>query len=852
MPGRETLNAAVFDKLTKTSDLSEVFVSERNRLIQKANSTDGLLLMHEFTRLTDALVVRVLEIALDETYPKNSAGKRRAMRGIAIAAVGGYGRREMSPYSDVDVAFIVEREEDESIDPVIKRAFRTLMDVLDASGVKVGYSYRRVDDVENLPLETQTALFDARCVTGSRIVFNTFNMNLKAAISPCAFVHGHAEARGVETKKVSTPFVVEPDLKDGAGGLRDIHAARWVSQIAFGFAPDAVWDGLRSRGILRDFEVSEISAATEFLARTRNVLHSIVGRPMDLLTRPRQAEVAEAMGFNKPKGLMAEYYTHTHGVFRISRKVISTCLQQELEVEPGVIAKGRLLKILDRDLLERDRAAIIRVFSHAQRYKLQIDRDSAYMISESAERLLPDHALGRLFVDILSHAGAARILRNMADLGLIQIMIPRFDELLRLIPGDVAHVFTVGEHSLRAVEELEAILSEENTVLSDVFSRIQHLEVLFLATLLHDIGKLDSKPDHAKTGALMAAKIASHIGLPKEACDKVEFLVRNHLRMGETARLRDLNQRKTIRDFTAIVNNLQMLDMLLLLTIADCRAVGTAQWSQIQTRFLLELHERAAAALRRPDILEADLDSHRNRIRRELSLANLPPEEVEEHCSSMPASYLLNTSPETLATHIGFVRVARKGVPAIDIRDDRSGQFTQITVVTADKPGLLSEIAGALYAVNVDIHAAQIFTRESTNDRIAIDSIYVNFEGRQLTEMKKMEVEGELAKLLSGQLTVSELLKRRNRLDFKLPSRVVVKALHDISDHETGIEVRTEDSPGLLYQLTRKIAELGWNIHSARVSTWGQEARDVFYVTRRDGSKLSDEDVACLSALLAE
>ncbi len=493
-----------------------------------------------------------------------------------------------------------------------------------------------------------------------------------------------------------------------------------------------------------------------------------------------------------------------------------------------------------------------RVIFYAQLYNLDFEQESGDLIADAAKSFKLNPDAGWLFIKILSQPGSARILRLMADLGLLQKIIPQFDELLCLVPGDAAHKYTVGEHSLRTVDQLQEILSEDNELLVDVFSRIQHFEVLFIAALMHDIGKLDSNNDHTKTGAFRAVKFAQMLSLPKEACEKIEFLVRNHLKMSETARFRDLQQRKTIQDFISVVDNLQILDMLLLLTIADYRAVGGKHWSQVQTRFLLELHERAASALRHPQNGDADLERHRKRVRRELCLANLPAEDVEEHCTSMPARYLLNTSPEELASHIGFIKGVREGTPAVDIRDDRSGQFTQITVVAKDMTGLLSMIAGVLYAVDVDVHAAQIFTRDSYEDNIAIDTLYVDFEGRQLAEMKKWQVEGELMSVLNGELTVSELLKRRKKNDFKVPTNLTIKSLQNVSDHESVIEIRAEDTPGLLYYLTRKISEQGLNIHNARVTTWGHEARDVFYVTKKHGDKLTDEDVEKLGTALLQ
>lgn len=832
-----------FDDITDIRSLVDLMLARREEVAGPAGRVGGLDMMNAYSDLTDSLIQHILEMAIRDAEEERDQVRRKAARGLAIAAVGGYGRREMAPYSDVDVAFIVGTEEDADIELVTKKAFRILMDVLDAAELKVGYSYRRVDDVDNLPLETQTALLDARCVAGSLTLFNSFNMALRNAITPATFVIDHVSGRTNHSTFRDTPFVVETNIKEGCGGLRDVHAARWIAQVAYNLASDSVWPSLRAKGILLDEEIDEISSAIEFMSRTRNALHLISGRGTDTLTPDKYAAVTEWMQYKNVQEYVRNYYSHAHKIWRIFNKVAQASLLEDLEIEPGIVVRDRRLRILDRGLLTRDSAALMRVFLHAQSYNLEIDRESGDMIYAVAQEYTLSFEGSHVFLDILSQSGAAAALRSMANHGILQAIIPQFSDLMYLIPGDKVHQFTVGEHSLRVVEQLETLLAQDNEQFADIYSRVQHFDVLFVAALMHDVGKLDSRKDHCKTGAVRAKEFAARLGMPQEACAKVEFLVRYHLRMSETARLRDLNHRRTIQNFTAVVNDLQLLDMLLLLTVADYQAVGRTNWSKVQIRFLLELHERAAAALRSPQSMGVDLDRHRSRVRRELCLANLPPDEVEEHCASLPAGYLLNTPPEDLAAHIGYVRTVRGGTPALEIKDERGGEFTQLTVVAMDKPGLLSKIAGVLHALNIDVHAAQIFTR-SSSDEIAIDALYIDFEGRLLAEMKKWQLEGELMNVLSDNLSLEELLGRWGKQHIKAPEKLSVDSIENVSDHETVLEIRADDHPGLLYYLTRKISEQGWNIHSARVATWGHEARDVFYVTGVSGGLLGETEIA--------
>ncbi|MCL5104892.1 MAG: HD domain-containing protein [Armatimonadetes bacterium] len=835
--------------------MCRVLLARREELAATAASLGGVGMMRAYSDLTDVLIRRIFQVAATEAEVDSPAAVRKALRDLAIVAVGGYGRREMSPFSDVDVTFIVGGEADHEVDLVVKKAFRILMDVLEAATLKVGYSYRRVDDVENLPLDTQTALLDARWIAGSSALFSAFHAALRDAIAPAAFVIGHIDARSHPGLALSSPYAVEPNIKEGRGGLRDLHAARWIAQIAYGLSGDDVWNGLRAKGVVLDSDISAVESATEFIARTRNALHLLAGRGLEVLSVERHDQLAVRMGFGSDvepatREFISSYYRHSRELWRIYHKISEACLGRDLEIEPGVIARSGRLHILDKGLLVRDPAALIRLFQYTQCYGLHIHREADDLIASSAldYKLTPEAA--RSFVDVLSGPGAPSALRAMAELGVLQAIVPRFGELMFLVPGDAAHQFTVGEHSLRAVEQLDALFAEHNDQFIDIFSRVQNLEVLFLATMLHDIGKLDSKKDHSRHGAVVAAKFAAQLGMSEEECDRVEFLVRHHLRMSETARLRDLHQRKTIREFVSVVKDPQLLDMLFLLTVADYRAVGSSNWSRVQIRFLLELHERALAAIKSPDAPGPDLDRHRSRVRRELCLANLPPDEVDEHCASMPASYLLNTPPEELSAHIGYVRTARAGSPAVEIKDDRAGQFTLLTVVAMDKTGLLSEMAGALHAMSIDIHAAQIFTRHSPTDDIAIDILYIDYEGRQLAEMKKWQLEAGLANVLSGRQSVDELLRQWGRKKFDGAGSRTLRVLENLSDHETVVEIRAIDAPGILHYLTRRISQQGLNIHSARVATWGHEVRDVFYLTDGDGNWLTDERISRLDQAL--
>jgi len=854
------------------ADLAQALRSYRNEIVARLNEMGSFEIMYAYTDLADALIRRIYELAKENM---RVIARHASEEQVAIAAVGGYGRREMFPYSDIDVTFIARSEENELTDNLVKRAFRMLMESAELAGLKVGYSFRRADDLEHLPFDVQTALLDARHIAGDLATFDAFKLTLKKAIVPAAFVLKHIEARAAPnsnrynmfsnyTNKSrpasagnyhgtnSTPFEVEPNIKEGCGGLRDLHTIGWVVQIAMGVSREQIWEALRASNILSDCEIDETLTSLEFIARVRTLTHILAERALDILTPERQPQVAEKMGFQNHLDFMSAYYRHVHQIRRVYHKVTYACLELDLEFEPGIFARDERLYIRDFGIPQRNPDALIRVFIHAQSYGLQIGREASNLITASVRNFQVTTQASQEFLNVLAHPNAIGAIRSMVETGVLQAIIPEFDQLMYTIPTDSVHKFTVGEHSLRAVEQLQALRCESNEQFASAFSRVRNPETLVLATLLHDIGKLDPSRPHAKSGASTATKIAARLGMSKRACAEIGFLVRNHLLMAETARLRDLARPKTIRDFVSVIRDQRLLDMLFLLTVADIRALGNRNWSSVQIRFLLELHERAIAAIRSP-ALSADVASylsrHHNRIRQELSLSDLSPDEIDEHCASMPISYLLNTPMEEIAAHIDYVRSVRNGIPVVELKDDPTGHFTMLTIVAADRPGLLSEIAGVSYALAIDIHAAQVFTR-CASDNIAIDMLYIDSDGYRLSQTEKRQLENALISVISGDTHVDELLTRRRKSCSKLQTSANVTVLEDVSEHDTVLEIRAADRPGLLYYLTRKMSELGWNIHSARVATWNHEARDVFYVTDRTNNKLDSRQIERLSKAL--
>jgi [protein-PII] uridylyltransferase len=828
---------------TNARELREHILREREKLVKCP--VTGSKFMQTHSNLMNSVVSRILSLALEEIRASEDPIRNDLADGIVLAATGGWGREELAPFSDIDITFVVADPDDAQLDLLVRKAYRLLMDVfLNGTGLKIGYSYRAADDTQDLPLDTLTSLLDARRIVGSEPLFDRFYSGVLRAISPALFISQHLEERSRnQAKWGGSPYTIEANIKEGCGGLRDIQTARWIAQAAFNTTRVQVWETLRSHGIVSDDELKMLRKDIEFLSRTRNALHKTAGRGLDVISLDRRDDVTEILGFKDPGEFMAHYFEHAEHVNSMLGRVAAACDEQSLEIEPGLVARNHQVHLADFGLLSRDPAAVIRVFDHAIALKLEISRETEAAIHRFVQKSAHPHArkywkqLSRAFLRSLSEPEASRIFCAMNRAGVLQWIIPEFGKLMHLAAADSAHVLTVGAHSLETVRHLESF--SEDPEMKGIFDAVSDRGTLFLSALLHDIGKSENFGNHAQVGAKMAEEIAMRLGMhPDEAAD-VRFLVLNHLLMADTARMRDLNQKKTLRDFAAVVQTPENLDLLYLLTAADIRSVGQKTWSEVQMSFLRELYNRADTVIRGLVPAQVDLEKHRGRIARELSLANLPGEEVEEHCRLMPAGYLLNTPPDELAAHIVDVRSAKQNKPVIRVKDRQSGLFTEVTICAKDDPtpGLLSRIALTLAALDVDIHAAQVFTRESS-DRIAIDILYVDCNHHTLTEIKKLSVQSELEKVLDGRSDAESLIARFGKKLHGNLSLTDIKVISNASDLHTVIEVYADDQPGLLYRLAHAISHLGWNIHSARVSTWGSHARDAFYVTDTTGAKL--------------
>ncbi|HTQ09011.1 MAG TPA: HD domain-containing protein [Fimbriimonadaceae bacterium] len=771
-----------------------------NRIAQLAAKRQGLIAdllqnprgrawCEEHTRVADEVVIELAR----ELGPASSR--------LAIIAVGGYGRRELAPYSDIDITIVPEDEGSQEIEVAVRSFFRSLHDAFGAElGMRIGYAYRLVADAAGLDGKTRTGLLDARLVAGSPAVFNSLQDALDESFSAGEFILEKIDERQAMFAKYNdTPLVVEPHLKEGAGGLRCFHCANWLRTAV----------GEREARAPRSYDA---------ILRLRNLLHATAERQVDLLTRQRQQSISEVLDTD-PFALMSEHAGHALLVHQHFLRAVDKLHEGRFRLSKGCVAiRGEARVLADADA--GDAAFGIAV---ATQLGLRIP-DLASATSESTNGASAAHALS---------LGEATI-RNIDRCGLLEVLLPELTACRTLIPNDSVHAYTVFEHTLRTVREIESL--DPDSYLGRIRDSIHDLDALYLAALLHDAGKILSEPEHAHIGATMARNVAERWGLSPHVAETVSWLIEHHLDTAHTIRFRDLAEPGTAQDFAALAGDLDRLNMLVVLSYADVRAVGEGIWTPAQDAFLRELHERTSQVLAEEEAPAPA--AQRARLVRDLSTESFSPDEVQAFVSGLPVHYLNSTPFESVVLHMGMVAKARAGEATIDSAPRPEISATDFTVCCPDSPGLLSKILGVFYAMDLRVQAIRACTTAETP--IALDVFTVNFNGRPLPGATAAETSAMLEAIVSGNRDMDSLVRERG----KDPDRTQRVLSYRYIEGSPGIlEIRAPRGRGLPFRLSRLVARHGWNIQSARLGQWADNASAALYLTRADGAPLSVAEV---------
>ncbi|MFM2042171.1 MAG: protein-P-II uridylyltransferase [Pseudomonadota bacterium] len=822
--------------------------------------------------LVDGLVQALADFTIDTVYPtaEPTSGER-----LSIAATGGYGRGELAPFSDVDLLFLLPYKRTPRVEQVVEYILYMLWDL----GLKVGHAVRNVDEClrqSDADMTIRTGLLEARFLWGEQKLFNELRSRFQkeiVAVSAAAFIDAKMKERNDRHQKLGdSRYVLEPNLKEGKGGLRDLQTLFWIAKYAY--QVDAV-DGLVAKGVLLAEEAQRFEKAQNFLWTARCQLHFLTGRQEDRLTFDVQAEIARRLGYSDHAGssdverFMKHFFMTAKDVGDLTR-ILCAALEQENkrlprftflfraftrgEVDGFSLDTGRLNVRSDRHFRDHP-VDLIRLFHVAQAHDLDIHPHALRAITRALSGIGPklreDGEANRLFLEILtSRKDPELALRRMNEAGVLGRFVPDFGRIVGMMQFDMYHHFTVDEHTLFAIGILHRIeagmLTDETPLSSEVIHKVNSRRALFVAMMLHDIAK-GRGGDHSILGAKVAEKVCPRLGMTEEETETVAWLVRWHLLMSHVAFKRDVDDDTTVRQFVEIVQSPERLKLLLCLTVADIRAVGPGRWNGWKATLLRRLYRRAEEMMSGTigdEGREHRLSAARAALRREL--ADWPELELEAHLALGYPNYWISLDAPTLARHARLMRDAeRDRAPlTLDTRIDRGRAVTEVTVYTADHPGLFSRLAGALALAGADIVDARIFTM--TNG-MALDIFTVQSqEGGSFDSPDKLAKLSVLVdKALAGEVRLTdELARRRPKLSprtrvFKVAPRVLID--NNVSTAHSVVEVNGRDRPGLLYDLTRALTGLNLQIASAKISTYGQTAVDVFYVKDVFGLKITHE-----------
>ncbi len=892
------LEAKLQDLPVLTGDPRADFAAQR-RYVEEVHR--GGASGHTVVRLQSAAMDRVVTMLWDRAIDGAAAARPRSP--VSLVALGGYGRRELAPYSDLDLLVLHGAREP---DAFVKAASEAFLYSLWDLRLEVGYGVRDLRACDELAREdhtARTALLDLRWLAGDRDLYRELEREELHGLSEAKvekFLSDKLdEMRQRRERFGDSLYLLEPNVKESEGGLRDLQSALWGARVRFKVAGITE---LLARALLPEREIREMRRARDFLWRVRDEMHYLAGRKWDQLTFDVQPLVARAMGYldaesgSAVEEFMRHYYLAAKTVLVACDAIVDRCLEPQTatgwrmvpppaatigaerpvpvlrgqpprgadRLIPGgefKVFRGRLT-VVDGDTLRRSPAALVRLFAVADREQLDLYPYARDRAAQAAEELGPESAsdpeLNQELLACFTRPGTrGRFLTLMHGIGVLPKVLPEFARVTARRQIDVYHVYTVDVHTLFAVRRLLALrcgdVQEER--LGELARAVQRPLALYLGTLFHDIGKGVGK-DHSARGAEIAAEACVRLGLdPPDAAD-VEWLVAKHLRMAAISQRRDLSDPDLIHAFAEEVGTKDRLDKLYLLTYADVSTVGPRTWTDWKARLLHELYEKTHAVLERGERRPAPGTAEA--AGRELVLAALqersagPREEHARFAQAMPARYFLTVSPAEAPRHLRLLALGRGGPVATSIRHHPAPGYSDLAVAAADRPGLLATIAGVLAAHRIDIHHAEVFSTDAdpalgwlAGRALDVFELRGPEEG-PVDAMRWRAARGDLRRVLAGEDSLDALMSRRLRASSlpqkplpRVPTKIVID--NESARAHSVVDVFTADRVGLLHTLARTFYELGLSVDLARISTEGHRASDAFYVRLPDGTRLEGE-----------
>ena len=868
------------DFKTETNDLvlfkKELFsnlknqLDEKNDLIKKIflGTSDGSLNVG----LNSILIDSMLRVVFKKIYHKIFNNTDYI---FSIIAVGGYGRGELAPCSDLDLLFLLPNNlkinESKHAEEVIQFILYILWDL----GYSVGHSTRTIDDCiekSKLDLTISTALLEKRFIVGNEDVFSLLNDKFTL------FIKNTKTLKFVEAKLVESElrhkrfggsrYVVEPNVKDGKGGLRDLHTLIWISK--FAYKVDTV-SKLINMGALSKKEAASFAESQRFLLSVRCHLHYRAFREDDRLAMDAQLDLAKTMNFKNTitqkdvERFMKRYFLATKTVGSLTRifcAAIETEFNKPLrlsflsfkkkeDVYPFDIELGRLF-VKNKEVLSENPVNIIKLFNISHNKNIDIHPKTLRYLT-SLQRLINyevrnDFDANKMFLDILtSDKDSTRTLRLMNESNILGKFIPEFQKIVGLMQFDMYHSYTVDEHTIFTISNLYSLKNGEfknfAPLASKVILEISSKKCLFVAMLLHDIAK-GRKGDHSENGSLIASVVCPRLGLSKEETKTVEWLILYHLLMSKTAFRYELGDARVIKSFVDKVKSVERLKLLLVLTVADIKGVGPEIWNDWKGSLITELYSKSFDMLQKDNVNEL-IKTPKKSFENFLVENGLTNSDAKQYCSYYYDNYCEIINLSRIINHYEIFRNMYKDSKKFKVHlfDESKLKATELLVIAPDHHGLFSLISGLVSASGYDVVNAKIITR---SDGYALDTFFIQNKNRQpiIEEHSKKKLLKIISQGLEGNFNVEKALNKRweeipaRFRAIKAPTRVIID--NNMSDEYSILEIKCKNAPGVLYRITKVITSLGLQINTANVSTYGDRVVDIFYIKDAFGLKIDN------------
>ncbi len=852
---------------------------EEARVLAKAQleeDGDGRACAAGLSAFQDELIRLAYYVTTQHVYRAENPSTAERM---AVVAQGGYGRGLLAPGSDIDLLFLLPYKQTAWGESVAEFILYVLWDL----GFTVGHAARNISQCVRLStadMTIRTALLDSRLLLGDEKLFAEYLHRFRREVLDVdarAFVEAKlAEQHARHSRAGESRYLVEPNVKEGMGGLRDLHTLHWLAKHIY---PDHAEDEFVEAGVFTPSEYASFRRCEFFLWTVRCHLHFLTGREEDRLSFDLQRAMADRLGYRDRAGLngverfMKHYFMIALEVGQLTRIV---CTALELKQLKSVPSLGKLLSPFDwrrraklrrtsdfridtgristvsADAFKADPVNFIRLFVVVDESQAALSPQVLRQIRANFryidENLRNDPTANKLFLKLLtSGRDKETILRKMTEAGVLGRFIPEWGRVVSMMQFNMYHHFTVNEHLVRTIGYLDALergqFSAEHPLSSEVIKTIDNRRALYVAALLHDVAK-GRDEDHSVVGARIATELGPRFGLTSSETETAAWLIEQHLTMSLFAQSRDLNDPKTIRDFAAIVQSRERLKLLLVLTVCDIAAVGPGTWTGWKGQLLRTLYYEVEpllggghTELTRSQRLQCAQSALRER------LADWSDAEFDEFVGRHYPAYWIRTDLDVIAEHAELMRSAeqQKSVIVTHISTDAFRGVTQLTLLAPNHPWLLAMVAGACTGAGANIVDAQIST---TRDGMALDTIHIQreFDHAEDEERRARKIASSIERMLLGEADVVDVIKAKvlstARLSaFSVQPQVIID--NTLSDALTVIEINALDRPGLLYEVTREISNLNLDIASAHIATFGEKAVDVFYVTDLTGKKIA-------------